>query len=208
MQGTYTFYFRGEKASLDQILCVLDSGYDPRSPRALQNGSTLKVPAGFLQAPADARLHIAVEQQNSVNLNGVMEEAKSLHKRFPHVEMLYLETHLNNECFANVLYGPAGDPECKETDTIRGGDSFPIDYEEGTVTFTDEGEEEVLHFDPDAADLEEAIYDLLVDWCDRHGASPFVYQLNDDTIGSNTGPWILKEPMASLADTDALHRLF
>lgn len=207
MQGYYTFYLRGEKAALERVLDALGVSGTPNSADTAY-GVTLMAPADFLQAPADAQLHIAVERENSVNINGMMQQAKSLHRQFPQVEMLYLETQLNNECFANVLYGSAGDPECEETVSTKGDTSFPIDYEEGTVTFTDDGEEEVLHFDPDTADPEEAIYDLLLDWCDRHGASPFVYEFYGDSINSLQAPWILEEPMASLADTSCLQKIF
>ena len=200
MQGTYTLYLLGPKAALAQLLDALDVGCDLTWGDAdvlRVCDPALLVPATFFDAPPEAVFHIAVVQERPCNLLLASEEAEELHRQFPDVELLYVESRQETPYMGHFLHGPAGVETCRAFDTVRDGPIFPVDWERGTITTTDG---ELLSFVPDGG--EAALWDAFSLWCKDHETDPerWGYASIPEELISCDGNWKLDGPLAVLAD--------
>ena len=200
MEGNYTLYLRGEKAALAQLLDALDVGCDLTWGDAdvlRVCDPALLVPATFFDAPPEAVFHIAVVQERPCNLLLASEEAEELHRQFPDVELLYVESRRETPYRGYFLHGPAGVAACRAFDAVRDGPVFPVDWERGTVTVTGG---ELLSFDPCGG--EAALWAAFSTWCEAHGADParWRYASIPEELIACDGNWKLDGPLAALAD--------
>lgn len=216
VQGMYQFFLQGPKKELLNFLQAF--GTKVNGVQEIQTIRDIRksyrdvwAPANLDQAGDTDELHIVFEQGDSGNVNGMQELAKELHAQTPAVEMLYLEVILNNEAFSSFVYGAPGNENCEVDYSVKNGIIHPINYEEGTIEMRWDGQEEILHFDPNAPDVESAIWIALGDWCTRSGYSPFRFSfyVGDDLFEAGD-TWNIeeREPYAHLMNKGKLLRIW
>ena len=216
VQGMYQFYLQGPKKEVQSFLQAF--GTKVNGVQEIQTIRDIRksyrdvwAPANLDQAGDSDEVHIVFEEGDSGNVNGMQELAKELHAQIPAVEMLYLEVILNNEAYGSFVYGAPGNGDCKESDTVKNGIFHPINYEEGTIEMRWDGQKEILHFDPNAPDVESAIWNALGDWCTRSRYSPFRFSfyVGDDLFeASDTWDIEGREPYAHLMNKGKLIRIW